>query len=830
MTGSNENSSPDEIPSKATDARPSGSRKKYIEATKENGQPTFLAKWSTTILCVTLFLAPLVIMGSIKSLRVSATDIRQWLPTDFEEAVTYDKFLDRFGIDEMVVLSWEDCKLGNPEVTQLRKAFQEATLPDPAGEDLPRLPAFSKVMSGEQMLYQLKDSGLPEIIAKKRMQGLLVGPDLETTCIVAFPSKKLVDSRRLIIGEIYNISKSELGLEASDLKLGGPTADGAAIQVESQKSLKSFLWMSVGLVFCLTWFRLRDLPLSLIVIFFAGFCAAISLAFLYWTGGKMNLTMVMLPTLTFILGVSGCIHMVNYYRKASTLGYGINSADQSIVDGGYPVALSSATTAIGLLSLATSQVVPIRLFGIYSALGIFTSISVMLLILPATLYLMRGRISKRFSNQGSMSKRERTSGVSRSTSLLMHWVYRSHWFVVVPCLLGVTLLATGVFQLGASVKLQNRFAQRAKIITDYQWLETKLGSLVPMEVVLEFDEDNQFSNWQRMQVVKSVEQAIKQTTAISATLSVASFEPRMPRGSNFRDKLKRKTKLDVWNKNYQKFEDAKLVKTVGDKSYWRISLRVAALNDIDYGDFLETVSKNVNYQMEHLKLTGVSAQLTGGIPLVYKAQHQILQDLMYSFLTAFLIISIIMMVVLKSFWAGLVAMIPNVFPPLVVFGAMGWLGISIEIGSVMTASVALGIAVDDTLHFLTWYRRGTQNGLSRYSSIRFAFDHCAKAMIDTSLICGLGVMPFVFGIFMPTAKFAALLMIMLLTALLGDLLLLPAILAGPAGRLFRLKSVKKRGEISADPPLSFGNQRRDAAQSSTTSNLHTEPLNTARRK
>ena len=91
-------------------------------------------------------------MGSIKSLRVSATDIRQWLPTDFEEAVTYDKFLNRFGIDEMVVLSWEDCKIGNPEVGQLRKAFEDATLPDPSGQDLPALNAFSKVMSGERML------------------------------------------------------------------------------------------------------------------------------------------------------------------------------------------------------------------------------------------------------------------------------------------------------------------------------------------------------------------------------------------------------------------------------------------------------------------------------------------------------------------------------------------------------------------------------------------------------------------------------------------------------------------------------------------------------
>ena len=173
--------------------------------------------------------------------------------------------------------------------------------------------------------------------------------------------------------------------------------------------------------------------------------------------------------------------------------------------------------------------------------------------------------------------------------------------------------------------------------------------------------------------------------------------------------------------------------------------------------------------------------------MVYKAQHQILRDLSISFVTAFIFISIILMVVLGSVRTGLIAMIPNVFPPLVVFGTMGWLGRSIEIGSVMTASVALGIAVDDTIHFLTWYRRGTLEGLSRYASIRYAFEHCAKAMIDTSLICGLGVAPFLFGVFMPTVNFALLLCVMLFTALVGDLILLPAILAGPAGMLFRLR-------------------------------------------
>ena len=121
---------------------------------------------------------------------------------------------------------------------------------------------------------------------------------------------------------------------------------------------------------------------------------------------------------------------------------------------------------------------------------------------------------------------------------------------------------------------------------------------------------------------------------------------------------------------------------------------------------------------------------------------------------------------------------------------MGWLGLPIEIGSVMTASVALGIAVDDTIHFLTWYRRAVELSKSQVASIRYAFEHCAKPMIDSSLICGLGVAAFMLSDFMPTVRFSRLLFILLMAALVGDLFLLPALLAGPMGKWFR---VKKKG-------------------------------------
>ena len=174
-----------------------------------------------------------------------------------------------------------------------------------------------------------------------------------------------------------------------------------------------------------------------------------------------------------------------------------------------------------------------------------------------------------------------------------------------------------------------------------------------------------------------------------------------------------------------------------------------------------SAASDVYKRQVHLNQPGVSVEVTGGVPLIYKAQRQILYDLTLSFVTAFVLITIVLIFVIRRFAAGLIAMLPNIFPPLMVFGTMGWLGTSIEIGSVMTASVALGVAVDDTIHFLTWFRRGTRNGLSRVASIRFAFKHCAKAMIDTSLICGLGVCPFLFSIFMPTAKFSFMMLVLL---------------------------------------------------------------------
>ena len=98
--------------------------------------------------------------------------------------------------------------------------------------------------------------------------------------------------------------------------------------------------------------------------------------------------------------------------------------------------------------------------------------------------------------------------------------------------------------------------------------------------------------------------------------------------------------------------------------------------------------------------------------------------------------------------------------------------------------MALGIAVVDTLHFLTWYRREIGQGRSADYAVRSAFRHCATAMAQTSLICGVGILVFVASPFVPVSRFAWMVAVLLGAALVGDLLILPALLVGPLGRVF----------------------------------------------
>jgi hypothetical protein len=266
--------------------------------------------------------------------------------------------------------------------------------------------------------------------------------------------------------------------------------------------------------------------------------------------------------------------------------------------------------------------------------------------------------------------------------------------------------------------------------------------------------------------------------------------------------------------------DGRITKTAeaspGGEHWWRVSARVAASRRQDYQRVLRDVEREAGatIQAATSQFPGASVMFAGGIPLVEKAQQQMLKDLISSFVSAFLVIAVSLVLMMlgwsipellaarslreisevvgRSTAAGLLAMLPNVLPCVACFGAMGLLGVNVEVGTVMTATVAMGIAVDDTVHYITWFRRGHSQGFSQGEAVRYAYRFCGTAMAQTSLIVSLGLLVYAFSDFVPIQRFAWMMFAILILALASDLTVTPALLYSRFGRFFLPGSSRRR--------------------------------------
>jgi predicted RND superfamily exporter protein len=507
------------------------------------------------------------------------------------------------------------------------------------------------------------------------------------------------------------------------------------------------------------------------------------LALLHFTGTRMNLLMTMLPPLIYVLSISSAVHFANYYRDALGESSPLEALRVALRQGSVPCVLAAATTSIGLASLVTSKIDPIREFGMFSAAGVILGVGILFLLLPAALHLfpprLQGKTPPNPPPQGSQLPRGLPPG-RRVVQAIGH----HHGVVVVVGLAMMAFCGAAFPHLQSTVKLQDRFLPGSDAIGDYQWLEREIGPMVPLEVVLHFDNDDPRDLLSQLRIVSLVQAKLQRLREPVSTFSAVNLSPPLPSGASLRDVITRK--LIDRPATRDKWTAAKYLAHSEQEQLWRITVRANAIGDLDYGRFADTIRRTIE---PVLNQHDARATYTGVIPLIYKAQRQLLSDLFRSFLAAFAVIAVVLIFVLRSIPAAILAMIPNLFPAVVVFGGMQWIGIPLQIGSVMTASAALGIAVDDTVHFLTWFRHGLGQGQTRSTALGQAFARCSGAMIQTTLICSSGLVVFAASSFVPILHFAWLMVFLLLAALVGDLILLPAILAGPFGRWFERKPI-----------------------------------------
>ncbi|MEW4489534.1 MMPL family transporter [Thalassoglobus sp. JC818] len=720
--------------------------------------------WLT--LAVIGLLVPFVIVGAIRSIDGMRITPEKWMSPTNPQRQAFEEFRSNFEGNDVVYVSWEGCTLDDPRLLKLQQeVMARNSLPE-----IPEVVPFERVLTGPGILEQMTSPplGLSTEDAIQRMTGVLVGPDQETSCALVVLTYDGNEARKKSIEHLLNVSEDVTGLSQAELIVAGPPHDGVAIDAESLEGINFYGALStlVAAILCIA--CLRSWRISGLIIGIACLGQGLVLAAVYFSGLTLDAVLIVAPPLVFVLTVSAGVHYCNYYFAQSNVLPPVEAVQEAMREGWAPCCLAAITTAVGLSSLAVSGIAPVAAFGRISACGLLVTVAILMGVLPDA--LCKWPIRKKESTNLFSAKQLHAFGCV---------VVRYSVLITFVSIVGIIGLGQGLRSIRTSVDATSLFASDTKIITDYQWLEEKIGPSVPVEVVVHIENEDAMSLSQQVELVSTIHSALETVPGIDSVLSARSFLPEEvwteSKGPLVRQALIRRRLYD----SRDLFEESNYFHSGENGDAWRLTGRVRATEGRSYGELQAKIKAQVEKILDAQELppNSVRAEYTGMMPLIESVQVMIMHDLFWSLLTAFGLIGISVLLVLRQPALALMVTVLNTFPVIVTFGAMGLLSVPIDIGSMMTAGVAMGIAVDDTIHFLCFHRMKTMETGHTREAIIESVAVCGAAMLQTTLICAASMLVFALSAFIPTRQFGLLMASILTIALLSDLITLPALLA-----------------------------------------------------
>ncbi len=269
--------------------------------------------------------------------------------------------------------------------------------------------------------------------------------------------------------------------------------------------------------------------------------------------------------------------------------------------------------------------------------------------------------------------------------------------------------AVGLTRLRAQVEVEKLFAADSQILNSLRSLEERLGPLDQTEVLLVFEDSEPEQFPDRVKYVRKIQTALAGLPQISLAHSLINYLPSEPRKGTAMSFVRWSTYRNILRRERENLANGNFLHTGNGVEIWRIGLRFPFTKENDFAQLATDVERTADSIANQTDFPAVITAppvciYTGKTHLFQHAQMTLLQDLFQNFLLAFAIITPILIIVLRSIPLGLIAMLPNLFPVMVVFGGLGWCDFPVDLAIAMTASVALGIAVDDTTHFLIRFR------------------------------------------------------------------------------------------------------------------------------
>ena len=615
----------------------------------------------------------------------------------------------------------------------------------------------------------------PEQVRRRAMRDDLLRGDLvnergdTTAIVVSFDEERIDKVRAGVIQRVHEIVDPKLPAGVRAYYNGSLEISETynRVTLDNQRVFTPPIFLFTVLAI---YAAFRSLKKTLLALFAILVSVLWTLGLYSLMGFSYNVLTSMLIPLVAVLAVADDVHIMQHWDTARRAASSEEAFKKTVAHLATPLFGASATTALGMLSLATSHVVAVRTFGIGSAIGIMVDFVISLVLVPTLLTFVKPSTETPPNEKYLLAPLVR---VARFTC--------SHPARVLAVSVVVGLVAAlGILRLKVDTNHINFFAESHPLSESAHIIDTELSGVYSFQLMLEGPPDS-LNTPDALHRLDRLQQQLRAMPHVRKVTSIADYVKRINKELNDgreeanvipNDAATIAQELFVFTLGGEGRHELERV-VASDFSRAMINVKTAS---IDSSVVLRHVEEADRLAKAAFSGTGISVMTTGSGRLFGTLDHYLVQSQMSSFATAFVTVFAVIFVVFRSFRFGLLTIVPNVLPVIAVLGVMGYLDISMNIATVMVASVALGVVDDDTIHFINRYRREIAAGASTDGAIELATAHEGRASLTTAIVNSAGYGVLFLSEYRPTAWFGGLLALTMAVAFLAEILILPAMI------------------------------------------------------
>ncbi|MEM9174535.1 MAG: MMPL family transporter [Myxococcota bacterium] len=508
--------------------------------------------------------------------------------------------------------------------------------------------------------------------------------------------------------------------------------------------------------------------------------SAVSFGIVGWLGLTLSMMISLLSVLILVVGIADAVHVLSGYAFFRGQGADHERAIAQVYGkSGLACLLTSVTTALGMLALLVVPIPPIRAFAIAAAIGVVVAFLFTVLVLPLLLDLWAP--APRPTARASHPRLQAT----------LRWIgdFGERHPIPIVCVFALvgSVGVLGLSRVAIDTNMVEIIREGLPIRTAHDVVDRVMGGTQGMEIYVEFGEPDAMKD---PVVLKTLDTLQKRLEAgypdfVVRTESLAPATKRSyrvlneDRPENYRIPDDRNTLAQTLLLLDMAARSDREVVVPDDYAAGRISVRLLNYGSMVYVQFFEDVQREIERAFAPLRdrYPALDVGIAGNLPLMMRMADSVGRSQVQSFSLVLIVVTILLLVVFGSLRVGLVAMVPNVYPVVITFGVMGLGGIPLDTDTLLIAPMLIGIAVDDTIHFVSHYRAFMAETGSMRTAIRSTLEEVGQAITFTSVILVFGFLVLLASNHQGMARFGFLIAIAFGTAVIADLFLLPALLS-----------------------------------------------------